>query len=1019
MRNCRMANLCTVEVELTVGRRDVEFSIQQKLRRPGKGIAALLEKLGVEVKAYAGTKGQNVQMTSEYALSQADLDFIRSGDVTIELHDGAGRDVAVIAAEDDDLLYVLGCMYKRKRNVDEGGVTTLTSSCKHLGGGSVPVVLVQRKQSQGGSSRWTSARHARSTEAYVRAGCSNAETDALMARLVHRTAAYQEFDQIHKDKGNDEPFTEAESKFIMHLAGTKNVYCELASVLRRKFGWRVLTPIDQINRTEEAVEKEANKKLKTVTKKRIDFWCINRVAAEVVLELDAIDKNFVRRRIAGLRNTIWILLGGDKGGKPKSSFKFGGIVLNQENALSALNVRLFGVVHGPDTHDVLLKTVMTPVVAAQLAELKQSVVLHVVSAHRGSDAVHGCLVVPKDLVVANAGRSPVLMFMVDGETPRTSPGHVEAPPASECIGIFAVRDDFIVGLVVFHCKLDRSFVLRTIAEAGACISFQGSCEAIGHVTLDLNQKLTADHELFRVVFGLQAGNPKFYCWACETETSDERRGEPAAEDRTHASLVAHAALFPHGSGKGTNAYKANMFRSVEHAPMLPLEPAKDTSFAPLHNLLGEILRLYKILAARCASIDGAVDAEAVTRIATLLLAAKERCAELGCAAIEVRTQQGKIKKDLAAATPRVEDMRFKIGNMEASASPSARSGEACEKEETEREALEAIHPSLDRAVAERTRAWAELAKVEAQAVTLGPMLKRLGTMLDELHVQIQAFYQMFIGNHCYKLLKNARRIFDELFKVTRATGPAAAAAFEKYAETAVPLRESLYTATRLSLAARMLTDEEVADFKVACISYQRWASASDDSNALKRHMCTHLWKFAEVNRTVGLFAESAFAIHARHNAIERRYLHMVSQQAKDNAIRKALALQQDREARAARALHHAAVGDWGGMTTVDDLDAVVAALRHHPGKLMSSRLCPSRSCDDPQHYYAPLVLGVDAALDDLKAGTWFFVGDALPQCLVDVHGKHKRPKPTSRLSQSGVVFRDDDDDEPMGATAAP
>jgi hypothetical protein len=147
------------------------------------------------------------------------------------------------------------------------------------------------------------------------------------------------------------------------------------------------------------------------------------------------------------------------------------------------------------------------------------------------------------------------------------------------------------------------------------------------------------------------------------------------------------------------------------------------------------------------------------------------------------------------------------------------------------------------------------------------------------------------------------------------------------------------------------------------------------------------------------------------------------------------------------------------MTTVEGVDPVVDALRRHPGKLMSSKLCPSLSCGDPQQYYAPLVLGIEETLwkrhvrsaltrvvhtrigntNDLKAGTWFFVGDALPPCLVDARGNQctrvedadlhrsvssddarrptKRPKSKSRKSQSGAEFRDDD--EPMNVSAAP
>mmetsp|Transcript_5633 Transcript_5633/g.20383 ORF Transcript_5633/g.20383 Transcript_5633/m.20383 type:complete len:305 (+) Transcript_5633:1889-2803(+) len=209
----------------------------------------------------------------------------------------------------------------------------------------------------------------------------------------------------------------------------------------------------------------------------------------------------------------------------------------------------------------------------------------------------------------------------------------------------------------------------------------------------------------------------------------------------------------------------------------------------------------------------------------------------------------------------------------------------------------------------RMAAFDALYAVEAAAkVGLGPMAQCLCKMLDKLHVHIQAFYQMFIGNHCYTLLKNTRILFAELGTAAAAVSADAAATFEVFATATVPLWESLYQITKVSLAARILSDEEVAEFKVSCLRYQRLAYCSDTSNALKRHMYTHLWKFAEENRTVGLFAESAFeSIHARYNAIERRYNHIISLELRDVAIRQALALQQDREARAACATQHAAV----------------------------------------------------------------------------------------------------------------
>lgn len=70
-------------------------------------------------------------------------------------------------------------------------------------------------------------------------------------------------------------------------------------------------------------------------------------------------------------------------------------------------------------------------------------------------------------------------------------------------------------------------------------------------------------------------------------------------------------------------------------------------------------------------------------------------------------------------------------------------------------------------VAKRTEEAEDLLKrlSEAAEFTMGPMVKRLYGLLDEFHVQVQAFFQHFIGNHCMKLLKNHERIFSELSEV--------------------------------------------------------------------------------------------------------------------------------------------------------------------------------------------------------------------------------------------------------------
>ncbi|KAJ1449069.1 hypothetical protein M885DRAFT_622868 [Pelagophyceae sp. CCMP2097] len=401
-------------------------------------------------------------------------------------------------------------------------------------------------------------------------------------------------------------------------------------------------------------------------------------------------------------------------------------------------------------------------------------------------------------------------------------------------------------------------------------------------TLDLDQKLTADHELYRIVYGQRGATAQLPCWACNTKMLDERQGAAPAEERTLASLYACARLFPHGAKPGTAAMKANAFCSIEHNPLLP------------------VYHLYTALAETCAKIDGVADAEAATRIAHTLLASKERCDALCVTVQEAAADKLETTTALAAAETRFNAALDGAQQLVA---------DALAEVERLRVALAAISELVVEATAARMAAFDALYAVEAAAkVGLGPMAQCLCKMLDKLHVRIQAFYQMFIGNRCYTLLKNTRILFAELGTAAAAVSADAAATFEVFATATVPLWESLYQITKVSLAARILSDEEVAEFKVSCLRYQRLAYCSDTSNALKRHMYTHLWKFAEENRTVGLFAESAFeSIHARYNAIERRYNHIISLELRDVAIRQALALQQDREARAACATQHVAV----------------------------------------------------------------------------------------------------------------
>ncbi len=267
------------------------------IAQPGRysGIHQVLTTRGVEVLRYEGKDGKNWennggikwlkmddetvehlyatpsdQMASGHAVSAADLDFIRNGIrgggaqrfrngiggggaqrvsvdggdvprhrgipayVEVHIHDSAGRRVVHADAE-DDRSYAAAHLVKSMRRVDASGAITVTLQRKFLGGGR-DLTFVQRTQLSGGESRRTKGRHMRNVESFVTAGCSNEEADALLGRLAKRTAAFKEVEEMLEDKGSGAPsaFTDAESKYILNVVGTKSMYREIASILRLK-----------------------------------------------------------------------------------------------------------------------------------------------------------------------------------------------------------------------------------------------------------------------------------------------------------------------------------------------------------------------------------------------------------------------------------------------------------------------------------------------------------------------------------------------------------------------------------------------------------------------------------------------------------------------------------------------------------------------------------------------------------------------------------------------------------------
>jgi hypothetical protein len=100
----------------------------------------------------------------------------------------------------------------------------------------------------------------------------------------------------------------------------------------------------------------------------------------------------------------------------------------------------------------------------------------------------------------------------------------------------------------------------------------------------------------------------------------------------------------------------------------------------------------------------------------------------------------------------------------------------------------------------------------------------------------------------------------------------------------------------------------------------------------------------------------------------------------------------------------------GGISLVEkekEVQEVAKVLMASPRRLFSTRLCIGSACKDPNNFFVATALGLDVdswkrtsrhvlfqlkvtkvgAMNDLKGGTWFFVGDQLPTCLVNGRGE--------------------------------
>jgi hypothetical protein len=159
----------------------------------------------------------------------------------------------------------------------------------------------------------------------------------------------------------------------------------------------------------------------------------------------------------GLRNTLWYLLGGDKGGKPVASFEFAVVCLNQSAALSSFNVSLLSQVMAKDCREILMETALTPAFCAQVDALKNTKIVRVVVASKNDEGPcnveYSAVFVPEGLAiimqsensdspsyydVSNIGNAALHGSIFNGS---------DGPEAANLGGLLAVRDGVIIGVV--------------------------------------------------------------------------------------------------------------------------------------------------------------------------------------------------------------------------------------------------------------------------------------------------------------------------------------------------------------------------------------------------------------------------------------------------------------------------------------------------------------------------------------------------------------------------------------------
>ena len=148
-----------------------------------------------------------------------------------------GAPLVPVARElNDDERWAQASFYLRSRVREADGSTSLTISCRHLGGGHDDARLVLVSESRGGSSRWATGRRAAALAQFLRPLTAD-EARAVISRAAKAESVAGE--ALREFRAGDLRVMDlSESLYVLARTGTQGVYRDLAAALKRPCGAR-------------------------------------------------------------------------------------------------------------------------------------------------------------------------------------------------------------------------------------------------------------------------------------------------------------------------------------------------------------------------------------------------------------------------------------------------------------------------------------------------------------------------------------------------------------------------------------------------------------------------------------------------------------------------------------------------------------------------------------------------------------------------------------------------------------